>query len=348
VRPGNLPRRPVSVYRFILNLESIRSGRSMTSPRKEAEINSGGARSRIRPAALFLASLLLFASPALAQDDAGATPPLPETLIEVDLMLVLGTDVSGSVSHTEAFLQRKGYADAFRHREVITAIESGGLGRIAVAYIDWSSRFYNQVLVDWTMIDGEEASLEYANMLMRIPRTRGQGTSVSDFLEFAMAVIEISPYTASKTVIDVSGDGPNRSGRPLLEVRQEVIDRGIVINGLPVVDPYGWDEFSNLAEYFEGCVIGGPGAFVQVAEGFADFSRAIRRKLVLELSGLSPENLLEERPEGLPVWPTTPEPIPSGAPQFLPTQSVPLPNAADIQPFKREYEGPCDTWDFYR
>lgn len=320
----------------------------MTSPSKEADFQSGATRGRFTLAALFLASLFLIANPASAQDDLDIAPAPVGPLIEVDLMLVIATDVSGSVSHTEAFLQRKGVADAFRHREVITAIESGGLGRIAVAYIDWSSRFYNQVLVDWTMIDGEEASLEYANTLMRIPRTRGQGTSISDVLDFAMAVLEISPYTASKTVIDVSGDGPNRSGRPLLEVRQEVVDRGIVINGLPVVDPYGWDEFSNLAEYFEGCVIGGPGAFVQVAEGFADFSRAIRRKLVLELSGLSPEDLPEERPEGLPVWPLTPEPIPSAAPQLLPTQSVPLPNATDIRPFKREYDGPCDTWDFYR
>ena len=287
---------------------------------------------------ILTASVCLIGPPASAQNeqidtDALSTPL--ESLIEVDLQLIIATDVSGSVSHNEAFLQRKGVADAFRHRDVITAIESGSLGRIAVAYVDWSSRFYNQVLVDWTLIDGEEAALAYANTLMRIPRTRGQGTSISDVLEFSMAVFEISPFRGGKQVIDVSGDGPNRSGRPLLEVKEEVVSRGIVINGLPVVDPYGWDEFSNLPEYFRGCVIGGPGAFVQVAEGFADFSRAIRRKLVLELSHFEPEEV-------------RPELVPRDRPPLIRTQSVPLPDNANLQPYEEVYEGACDVWNFYR
>ena len=282
-----------------------------------------------------MASSCVIVPPALAQNDTDALSAPPGALIEVDLQLIIATDVSGSVSHNEAFLQRKGVADAFRHRDVITAIESGSLGRIGVAYVDWSSRFYNQVLVDWTLIDGEEAALAYANTLMRIPRTRGQGTSISDVLEFSMAVFEYSPYTGGKQVIDISGDGPNRSGRPLLEVREEAVAKGIVINGLPVVDPYGWDEFSNLPEYFRGCVIGGPGAFVQVAEGFADFSRAIRRKLVLELSADEPEEI-------------RPELVPRDRPPLIRTQSVPLPDNANLQPFEEAYEGACDVWNFYR
>lgn len=328
----------------------------MRSPSKETKFALRALRPRalrryLSATALTLAALTLCAAPAGAQDDqgdSGAAPSSASSLIEVDLELIIATDVSGSVSHTEAFLQRKGVSDAFRHRDVITAIESGGLGRIGVAYVDWSSQWYNQLLVDWTLIDGEQASLEYANTLMRIPRTRGQGTSISDVLEFAQSIFEISPFTSGKQVIDVSGDGPNRSGRPLMEVRQEVVDKGIVINGLPIVDPYGWDEFANLAEYYEGCVIGGPGAFIQVAEGFADFSRAIRRKLVVELSGIRPEDLPPEPPEGLPGRHIGPELIPTGTPRLIPTQSVPLPETPNLHPFKREYDGPCDTWDFYR
>jgi hypothetical protein len=271
----------------------------------------------------------LFSLPATAQDDLSSQQAVPDQRMEVDLQLVIGSDVSGSVSHNEAFLQRKGVADAFRHREVITAIQSGGLGRIAVTYVDWSSRFYNQVLVNWTLIDSQEAAVAFANVLMNTPRTHGQGTSISDMLEFSSALFEVSPYYGGKQVIDVSGDGPNRSGRPLEEVRAEVVAKGIIINGLPIVDPYGWDEFANLGEYFEGCVIGGPGAFVQVAEGFADFSRAIRRKLVTELS-----------------W--EPALVPRDAPPLIHTQSVPLPDAPNLQPLKSDYDGPCDTWDFYR
>jgi len=280
------------------------------------------------PAAALL--VLVAFSAAHAEEAPAPLSGFPDTRIEVDLQLVMGSDVSGSVSHSEAFLQRKGVADAFRHREVITAIENGGLGRIAVTYVDWSSRFYNQTLVSWTMIDSEEAAIAFANTLMTIPRTQGQGTSISDMLEYSAALFEISPFYGGKRVIDVSGDGPNRSGRPLLEVRDEVVARGIIINGLPIIDPYGWDEFANLGEYFEGCVIGGPGAFVQVAEGFADFSRAIRRKLVLELSGMEPHLL------------------PNDAPPLIRTQSVPLPPAPNLQPLTKQYDGPCDTWDFYR
>ncbi len=307
----------------------------MTSRKTEAHSDVPVIRRTLHLGVILGALWCLAAAPAQAQEDSDAVTRPIDPLIEVDLQLIIATDVSGSVSHNEAFLQRKGVADAFRHREVITAIESGSLGRIAVAYVDWSSRFYNQVLVDWTMIDGEAAALEYANVLMRTPRTRGQGTSISDVLEFSMAVFEVSPYRSNKKVIDVSGDGPNRSGRPLLEVKEEVVSKGIVINGLPVVDPYGWDEFSNLAEYFRGCVIGGPGAFVQAAEGFADFSRAIRRKLVLELSELEPEEI-------------RPELLPRDRPPIIPTQSVPLPDNPNLQPFTQPYEGACDTWNFYR
>jgi hypothetical protein len=308
--------------------------------REHEALSEFRAKSRTRLVGVFLVvASVMIAAPVQAQNEpSGITIPLDPT-IEVDLQLIIATDVSGSVSHNEAFLQRKGVADAFRHRDVITAIESGNLGRIAVAYIDWSSRFYNQVLVDWTMIDGEAAALEYANTLMRTPRTRGQGTSISDVLEFASAVLEVSPYHSEKQVIDISGDGPNRSGRPLLEVRDEVVAKGIVINGLPVVDPYGWDEFSNLAEYFRGCVIGGSGAFVQAAEGFADFSRAIRRKLVLELSSIPPEDLAPENIE--PVL------VPRDRSMLIPTQSQPLGNP-NLQPYQEEYKGACDTWDFYR
>ncbi|MEE8305781.1 MAG: DUF1194 domain-containing protein, partial [Gammaproteobacteria bacterium] len=44
----------------------------------------------------------------------------------------------------------------------------------------------------------------------------------------------------------------------------------------------------DLDLYYEDCVIGGPGAFIVVADGFKDFARAIRRKLVTEIAGRAP------------------------------------------------------------
>jgi hypothetical protein len=92
-------------------------------------------------------------------------------------------------------------------------------------------------------------------------------------------------------VIDVSGDGPNNDGRLVDGVRDEIVNKGIVINGLPIVteqDKFDVYYLEDLDKYYAGCVIGGPGAFIQVAHGFADLARAVRRKLILEISQAQP------------------------------------------------------------
>ena len=48
----------------------------------------------------------------------------------VDLELALAIDVSGSIDPEEALLQGQGYISAFRHPDVIRAIEHGMLRRI--------------------------------------------------------------------------------------------------------------------------------------------------------------------------------------------------------------------------
>jgi hypothetical protein len=235
---------------------------------------------------LLLAAAILFPHPLLAAD--AVTTALQGAAGEVDLELVIATDVSGSIDNREAYLQRKGVSDAFRSREVVNAIRTGSLGRIGVVYVDFSSRFYNRVIVDWRVIASERDATEFADLLLRVPVTRGQGTSLSDAIEFGMELLEKNALTAVKRTIDISGDGPNNRGRPITEVRAEALAAGITINGLPIIDPYGFDQSVNLDQYFAGCVIGGPGAFIQVANGFEDFARAMRRKLVLEISDAAP------------------------------------------------------------
>src|SRR2546423_12131262 len=70
-----------------------------------------------------------------------------------------------------------------------------------------------------------------------------------------------------------------------MDVRDEVLAKGITINALPIIDD---STPQDLDKYFQGCVIGGPGSFVLPAKGFGDFARALRRKLILEISGLTP------------------------------------------------------------
>jgi uncharacterized protein DUF1194 len=204
----------------------------------------------------------------------------------VDLKLIIATDVSRSINYEEAMLQREGTAEAFNSPEVIKAIQSGALGKIAVAMIDWSSPELDRVVLDWTIIDGKQSADAFAQKIRSAPRTPGQRTSISGALELGALMLEGSEKNihATRRVIDVSGDGPNNDGRRLSDVRKEVTAQNIVVNGLPVMDENANGYYPNLDKYYAGCVVGGRGAFVIVVRAFADFGQAMRRKLILEIS----------------------------------------------------------------
>jgi hypothetical protein len=172
------------------------------------------------------------------------------------------------------------------------------------------------VPIGWTVISNQKSAAAFAQAILNAPRESGIGTSISDALELSRLMLESSPLRAPRMVIDVSGDGVNNAGRPVLGARQEVLDAGIIINGLPIQAD---DTAHDLKRYFESCVVGGPGSFVLPAADFVDFARAIRRKLVLEISGLQPARLepaviraavAPQRPQRPGVQ--TPPPYPGG------------------------------------
>ena len=205
----------------------------------------------------------------------------------VDIALVINTDVSYSVDENEARFQREGAIAAFRNPDVIKAIQAGSLGRIAVTYLDFSSYSMNKIVAPWHIVHDAASAEAFADLLAIAPRTLGVQTSISSGLEMAEHLLETSGYVATKRVIDVSGDGPNNEGHLVDKVRDEIVAKGIVINGLPIMTPA--DQFdvyylADLDKYYAGCVIGGNGAFIQVAHGFEDLARALRRKLILEIS----------------------------------------------------------------
>ncbi len=211
----------------------------------------------------------------------------------VDLELILAVDVSGSIDPDEARLQRQGYQQALVSQEVIRAIKGGATGRIAVAYAEWAGMEYYKVVVDWTLIDGLESAKAFVARLAAQPITRAHRTSLSGAIDFSVPLFAANAYDGTRRVIDISGDGANNYGRLVTEARDDAIKQGITINGLPIMgDPSGTSYPSNpdLDLFYRDCVIGGPGAFYVVARGFGDFAGAIRKKLVLELAGRSPED----------------------------------------------------------
>ena len=221
---------------------------------------------------------------------------------QVDLELVITTDVSYSVDDMEARMQREGAVTAFRSKEVVEAIKSGSLGKIAVAYIDFSNANASRVVVDWQVVHDQASAEAFADAIAVARKTDGVQTSISSGIQLAARMIDDNDYEGMKKVIDVSGDGPNNEGRRVDHVRDEVLAKGIIINGLPIVteaDKFDVYYLPDLDKYYAGCVIGGPGAFIQVANGFADLARALRRKLVLEISDAArPDPLLVKAAAG--------------------------------------------------
>ena len=215
---------------------------------------------------------------------------------EVDLLLVLASDVSRSVDHPKFLLQREGYAAAISDPHVLDAIKSGPHQRIALCFVEWSGFGAQKLVIDWTVVDGPDPARKFGDQLLELPRSFADRTSISGGIEFASAQLERAPFAAARRTIDVSGDGTNNAGRDVKLARDEAIGKGIVINGLVILSdrPVPWNaEHTNppggLEKYYQDNVVGGPGAFVLVAENFNSFGRAIIKKLIAEIALLPAE-----------------------------------------------------------
>jgi len=199
----------------------------------------------------------------------------------VSVQLVLAVDVSGSVSQDRFELQRAGYAAAFRDPAVAQAIRSTSTGSIAVALLQWTGPALHVMAADWTAIDDTASAERFAEAIEQAPRALfGGGTSISGAIDYAREMIASSPYQGERLVIDVSGDGANNRGRPAEDARDEAVQAGMIINGLPILtlEP-------ELDAYYRQRVIGGPGAFVIAVKSYEEFAEAVRRKLVTEIAG---------------------------------------------------------------
>ena len=236
---------------------------------------------RIAGAALVIAALSVLGTVARAQD--------------VDLLLVLASDVSRSVDTRKFQLQREGYAAALSNRRVVEAIQSGPHGKIAICFVEWSGATSVKLVIDWTIVGDAASARKIGDQMLELPRSFADRTSISAGLEFAFAQLERSPFKAARRTIDVSGDGTNNSGRDIASVRDEVTAKGVTVNGLVILSdsPLPWNpEHTNppggLGEYYRRNVIGGPGAFVMVAENHDSFGQAIVKKMIAEIAWNAP------------------------------------------------------------
>lgn len=211
----------------------------------------------------------------------------------VDLLLVLAADVSRSVDAAKFKLQRDGYATAITNKRVLDAIRSGPNGRIGIAFVEWSGAGAQKVIVDWAAVGDAASAQDFSAHIAEAQRPFADRTSISGGIDFAMGMLAQSPFTSPRRTIDVSGDGTNNSGRDVTVARDEAIAKGVTINGLVILSetPLAWNADhthppGGLANYYRNNVMGGPGAFVMVAQNFESFGQAIINKLVAEIAAV--------------------------------------------------------------
>ena len=242
---------------------------------------------------------VLVAGAIVGGDVAGLAAPSPKSRFadtrhnvpSVNVELVIAVDVSYSMDMDELAIQREGYAQAIVSKDFLQALRAGP-GKVAVTYFEWSMSGDERIIIPWRVIDGPESADAVAAEIMKTPVRRGSSTSISGAINFALQLFEENPYHGFRRVIDISGDGPNNDGAPVTGARDAALEKGIVINGLPIMvkEPsYLTTDIENLDLYYEDCVIGGPGAFIITIKDREKFQEAIRNKLVLEVAGLTPE-----------------------------------------------------------
>ena len=241
-----------------------------------------------------LAALLVGAAPARAAES-------------VATALIVSVDVSQSVDDARFTLQMEGIAEALEDPGVLAAI-TGNAGGILFAMVTWADRA--GMPVPWRRITNKAEAAAAAAAVRATPRQAGEFTCVGQmFRTVAASVIPAMPMPADRIVVDVSGDGIDNCTDPdaMEAERRDVLALGATINGLPILVPgendvvgagayrapgYGMrptplpQDRTSLEQWYRAHVVGGPTSFLLAAAGYGDFSRAMRRKFVIEISAL--------------------------------------------------------------
>jgi hypothetical protein len=244
---------------------------------------------------LWAAAAAGLAAPALRRADV----PAGAVGTTVDVELVLAVDISYSMDPEEQALQREGYIAALTSPEFLNALRQGLHGKIVAAYVEWAGAAEQRIVVPWQVIDGRGSAEAFANAIADAPYRRAYRTSISGVLEFAAPLFGTSGHRGLRRVVDVSGDGANNQGTMVTLARDELLAKGVTINGLPIMlkrPSAATMDIDPLDLYYEDCVIGGPAAFVIPVRERRQFKDATRTKLVLEVAGLSPAPLSQTTP----------------------------------------------------
>ena len=206
------------------------------------------------------------------------------TAVPVAIELVLAVDVSLSVDDIEFELQMRGISSALRQPEVIQLITQHN-GGVAIRLLQWSSAPDENDGLPWRLLTDRTSILAFADEVDRMPRAPlPYYTGIGSAIDLSIHLIETNAYDGRERKIDVSGDGRSNTGPEPASARARALARDITINGLAVID-----NVPSLDAYYRAFVAGGPASFVIKALNYKDFGRAMRLKLMRELTPLTAE-----------------------------------------------------------
>lgn len=198
------------------------------------------------------------------------------------LALLLAMDVSSSVDAEEDALQRGGLAAALVAPEVEAAFFASD-SPVALAAYEWSGRYNQEILLDWTLISDRETLLRAAERIGASRRSHDDfPTAMGYALGFGAGLFQRAPECLART-LDMAGDGQNNEGFTPAQAYAAFPFDGITVNGL-VINGADFEAETGLIAFYRAQVLRGPGAFLEIADGFEDYERAMRRKLERELS----------------------------------------------------------------
>ncbi|MDZ7599872.1 MAG: DUF1194 domain-containing protein, partial [Hoeflea sp.] len=186
-------------------------------------------------------------------------------------------------------------------------------GSIAITMFEWAGDGSIREVFDWTRVENAADADRLSALVLQSVPIGQRRTSISGALKHAVKRLEEAPFEGFRKVIDVSGDGPNNHGGPVLNAREEALASRIVINGLPLMTsdgPGGGFNIGDLDTYYAECVIGGPGSFLVPVRSWDQFPEAVRRKLILEIGSL-----------------------PLDVPDVVPAQALPQPLRPSTEPY---------------
>lgn len=193
------------------------------------------------------------------------------------LALAFALDVSASVDKSEYRLQLDGLAAGLRDPAVRAAIFGPG-GSIALAAYEWSGARQQVMIAPWTMIATGPALDAFANHVAAHRRRFGEfPTAVGYALGYGAVMMHDAP-SCRRRVIDMSGDGLSNDGFGPAAAYREFDFDSVTVNGLVV----GGEDLE-LISFYQVHVAHGPDAFVEVAQDYTDYARAMQRKLLREI-----------------------------------------------------------------